>query len=210
MKNKKILIVAPHADDEVIGCGGFIGKYKNQNDIHIMYIARPSYLQQVGLTRVTSDVKGVKYIVFAYPDQELDTVPKHTFIDLIKGYITTYDIDTVFMPYIHDANEDHRVIAKCTKIACRPYDTTVKNLLMYEIPETTMLADIPFTPNYYVKLNGFKGKMKLLKYYTEILGTNEYHPRSIRFLERKSQIYAVQSGLKPFAEAFQIVRMTES
>ena len=28
---KKILILSPHADDEILGCGGFISKYSKKN-----------------------------------------------------------------------------------------------------------------------------------------------------------------------------------
>ena len=35
MNNQNILIIAPHADDEVLGCGGFISKYSKSNNIFI-------------------------------------------------------------------------------------------------------------------------------------------------------------------------------
>jgi LmbE family N-acetylglucosaminyl deacetylase len=208
MKNKNILIVAPHADDEVIGCGGFISKYRRQNNIHIVYIAKASFYQQTGLKRLLH--RGINMVAFAYPDQELDLIEKHKIIDNLKKLILKHNIDTVFMPYIHDANNDHRVVAECAKISSRPYDTPVRNLLMYEVPETTMMATIPFTPNYFVKLNGFKGKENLLKHYEEMLSDDIYHPRSIEYLKYRALSHAVKSGVKPFAEAFQIIRMCES
>lgn len=209
MKNKNILIIAPHADDEVIGCGGFISKYKNQNNIHILYITHPSFAQQKGFRTLGDKVKDLTILSFCFPDQKLENESQSDIINIIRNCISKWKIDTVFMPYMYDANTDHQVVAKCAIVACRPFDSGVKNLLMYEVPETTMLAHIPFKPNYFVQLNGFKGKEMILNCYSDVL-TDDNHPRSIGFLKLKSKMYAEESGLKHYAEAFQIVRMTES
>ena len=42
MKNKRILIISPHADDEVLGCGGMISKYSDSNNIYVAIMTNAS------------------------------------------------------------------------------------------------------------------------------------------------------------------------
>ena len=38
-ENDRILIIAAHPDDEILGCGGLLSKYSNQVEIAIIFIA---------------------------------------------------------------------------------------------------------------------------------------------------------------------------
>ena len=80
MKNyKRALIVAPHADDEILGCGGYISQ-NTDADIHVIVVANRT-------TDNTNDIQtleksyGITYHFLNYTDERLDIVSSS---DLIK------------------------------------------------------------------------------------------------------------------------------
>ncbi len=205
-KKDKILIIAPHQDDEVIGCSSIISQYSENTTILYMIklndIKAANYLYGKKINiELPLHITGT-----SFKDQLLEKVPQRAIISSIKAVLMHNEINTVFMPYIHDANKDHQIVSNCANIACRSYDTYVKKLFMYEVPETTNLASIPFQPNYF---NEFKWSEKesIISKYSEITKCHKQHPRYIESQKKNAtyrglQVYTTTG----FAEAFQLVR----
>ena len=103
----KILIVAPHPDDEVLGCGGTMAKYSESGyDVHVLIITKgepdmfdPSLVKQVRKEAGKAHkILGVKETYFAdLPSVKLDTLPLHKIIDTISEFIDEIKPAILFM-----------------------------------------------------------------------------------------------------------------
>ena len=91
IKNKKILIIAAHPDDEILGCGGMIAKLKRNNQIQVLFLtdgisARTKGNKSINI-RKNETLKLFKYlkikkpIFFDFSDNELD---KSTLLSIVK------------------------------------------------------------------------------------------------------------------------------
>ena len=148
---KRVLIIAAHPDDEVLGCGGLISKhiksdieffvqivgegstcrFQNPNDTK----ATPAILQRQKATREAMQSLGVKHFSFEnFPCGRFDQIPIIEINKLIEHAISDFRPDTIFTHSQHDANNDHRLVHRATVMSTRPVDTSsVKNLYAYEV-----------------------------------------------------------------------------
>ena len=85
MKKGKILIVAAHPDDEILGCGGSILKLKKSNDINVIFMTNGVSARgknRLGeKRRKNACLKLFKYLgisvpeFYNFPDNQLDKIP---------------------------------------------------------------------------------------------------------------------------------------
>lgn len=127
----KKLIIAPHIDDEVVGCGGILDKdcvvyFCGVNTYHIIpKVERLKELQNV-----------CDYFNYKYHVNESSVVNKYDqtdFIDIFQEQINSVRPEAVYIPY-PSYNQDHREIYDAAMIALRPHDRNffVKKVLVYE------------------------------------------------------------------------------
>ncbi len=182
----RFLLLAPHADDETIGCGGFLLKYGAQCDVVLLTDGRygdadvkPEEMIDIR-KREFEDVMtrcGVKsFRMLNVEDGRLiDCFRDFSTLDF-KGY------DYVMMPHPMDFHNDHMAVSCLFKRLCRtqPFDGSV---VYYEI-WNTMAA-----PTHYIdisdvadekrkRINLYKSQIKNIDYASRILGLNHY--RGIR------------------------------
>ena len=221
LNNKKILIISPHPDDEIIGCGGLIAHAKIINsNTSVLYITVGSSRQLVtGKTDFetrNSEIKNVsEYGNFNYKILfknkyfvELDTLPQKKLIDLIEDYIEEKKPDIVFIPLGDSYNQDHRATFNASITALRPAPVSVrhmvKNIFVYEEPYSWSLNN-SFKPNFYLNTEEVEDeKIKLMKLH---LTQNREFPfaRSKENLIARMRIRGSECGLKS-AEAYQLLR----
>jgi LmbE family N-acetylglucosaminyl deacetylase len=163
----KILVIAAHPDDEVLGMGGTITKYvKNGDSVKIIIMAtgifsRRSFnntnasvyevdesvlgemskqvqnLQKDAIK--ASKIMGVKDVEFLnFPDNEMDKKSNLEITKKIESIISKFKPDIVFTHSQHDVNIDHRIIYDATITATRPFSKfKVKEVISFEVPSST-------------------------------------------------------------------------
>ena len=209
----KILVIAAHPDDEVLGMGATIKKLANKkHSIHLCVVSEGATTQYKNkkMIKVRKDacikagkMLGISHFTFlSFPDAKLDTIPQLEINKELEKIITKFKPEVVYTTPFHDLMSDHQKVYECTLVATRPISSTVKQIFCYEIPGITKN---PFNPNIYEKIDKeFEYKKKaFLIYKSEV--TKFPHPRSVESIENLAIYRGIESGLKK-AEAFQLIR----
>ncbi len=225
---KKILVVAAHPDDEVLGCGGTIARHSDDGEcVKIVIVAEGATSRQkernreeareelAELRRATEQagkILGASEVInLNYPDNRLDSIDR---LDIIKGIekiISDYKPDRVYVHHAGDVNIDHRRMHEAVVTACRPIPgRSVTELLSYEVNSSTEWqtpgSASYFQPNYFVTIEKqWKRKERALRIYESEM--REWpHSRSIKAVEYLAAWRGTQVG-KEKAEAFQLLRI---
>ncbi len=218
-----ILIVAPHADDEVLGCAGTMKKHSNIGDcvyVTIMTNASlgdPEMYSEEGTNNVREEalkaheLLGVKEtFFFDFPAPRLDTFPSYKISLELSKLISKLNIQVLFIPHRGDIHRDHRIIFDSAMVAARPNGTNnIRKILSYEtLSETEWAApviDNMFMPNCFNDISEYlEIKIEaLLKYQSQI----KQFPNS-RSIEAIKSLSAYRGAtINCFAaEAFMILR----
>ncbi len=215
-----VLVIAPHMDDEVLGCGGVIARHKDAGDkVWVIFVAHRIYNHQFDEQRNRTemshalrakDVLGYDEAVFLnLPDERLDGSVQDIIIPLERE-VGKIKPDTVYVPFRGDNNQDHRAVFDAARVVLRPSASPyIKNIYMYEAPSSTEqsppLLENAFLPNYYVNiLDHIEIKLKALACYE-----TEYrpfpHPRSEENVKVLAQKRGAEIGIA-YSEAFMILR----
>lgn len=199
------LIISPHADDEVIGCGGFIHQAK---DRAFVYFCGIEMFHQVSRTdRVTEVGEVSKYLKYSCDINFFSTVNGYKvvdFIDVFQEIINEVKPDKIFIPY-PSYNQDHQVIHHAAMIALRPHDRNffVKKVLVYEGMGAFQWMNNDYKPNYFVPID-IEAKIEAYKLHKSQV--REF--RSFDHVRALAKLRGSQIGV-PYAEAFMIERWVE-
>lgn len=166
----KILIIAPHADDEVLGCGATMAKACAKGDeVFVLICTNASVgapelfsaelIKQIRNEAVTAHrLIGVKETFFLdFPAPALDQYPRYKMSNEISAIIKKIGADTVYIPHRGDCHKDHAIIHECAMVACRPLaDCPVKHVYAYETLSETEWGE-PIVVDFFVpvKYNTF-------------------------------------------------------
>jgi len=221
--NKKILVVAAHSDDEVLGCGGTLAKFAEIGfEISVIFMtdgvgSRLNQNKSTAESRkehslLAAKILGVSSITqHSFPDNGLDQLPLLKLVQKIEEKIEDFKPSIVFTHYSNDLNIDHRVVAQATLTATRPLEgTCVKKVVGFEVNSSTEWAygSPSFTPNYFVDISStFETKLTAMRAYKDEL-KNVPHPRSIEGISALASLRGNAVGVY-YAEGFQIYRLVE-
>lgn len=222
----KVLIIAAHPDDEVLGVGGTIAKYTSRGiEVSLLIVTDGStaqYRDNPNLnniieekkqeTRQAADILGIKNIYYGdLPDMMLDTVSHIKINKVIENIINEVKPTIVYTHFYGDVNKDHQIVYESTLVACRPIkDQIVKKLFLYSVPSSTewniQMPHMAFIPNWYENIEEVYAEKKYIamECYKEEL--REYpHPRSIKYL-RNTDISEGNKVGRQAIESFMLVR----
>ena len=166
----KILVIAPHADDEVLGCGATMAKACAKGDeVFVLICTNASVgapelfsaelIKQIRNEAVTAHrLIGIKETFFLdFPAPALDQYPRYKMSNEISAVIRKIGADTVYFPHRGDCHKDHTIIHECAMVACRPLaNCTVKHVYAYETLSETEWGE-PIAADFFVpvKYNTF-------------------------------------------------------
>ena len=222
---KKVLVIAAHPDDEVLGMGGTIAKLvKDGNAVDVLIVTDGSSAQyrdsdhlaeiieaKKKETRNCADVLGIRDIYYGeLPDMKLDTTPHIRINQVIEDVIDKVQPDSVFTHFWGDVNCDHQNVYKSTLVAVRPVmGQVVRELYCFRVPSSTEWtpnkADTMFMPNFFVDIEAYaEQKYKAFACYSTEL--RDYpHPRSVQYLRESDKAAGLRVGMLT-AEEFVLLR----
>lgn len=215
-----ILILAAHADDEVLGCGATAARLAKDGYkvTPVILCENASVRYDSGMRdnleewcRRSSEILGMSEPVFLrHADQKLDTYPSLEMAQVIERAIADFQPEIVFTHHGGDINKDHQVVFEATLVATRPVPgCPVKTVYCYETISSTEWAATEyyssFRPNVYFDASDtLEMKLKAFGCYTSEIKPYP-HPRSIEAIEIRMKDWGSRVGLRA-AEAFQLVR----
>jgi LmbE family N-acetylglucosaminyl deacetylase len=232
-KNQKILVIAPHPDDEVIGCGGLIHRAKKEGaKVYILFmtVGDVKAFSKKGFSTQNEREREVKRLAkflkydgyrIVFPGNEyhlkLDAVPQKEIAHEIergeKISLEAIKPDIILAPQVDDYNQDHRAVARAVITATRPTPKDLKVspplILLYEFPvsDWSVLDQRP-NANLFLKLDkkNIQAKMKAMDLYESQIKPYP-HFISSEALNVLAKFRGIQCGVE-HAEAFILKRLT--
>jgi LmbE family N-acetylglucosaminyl deacetylase len=217
------LIVAPHPDDEILGCGGTIKKLTSAGgNVIVLIISRGKkglysderILNVRNEARNAHKILGVtetRFLEFPAPDLHLESLAEIS--GAITEVITGFDISALYLPHHGDIHSDHRVVFNAGLVAARPVNgNPVKRIYSYETLSETEWAgpssDNAFIPTHFVNISDiFYSKLEAMRCFKSQL--REFpNPRSLKAVEALANLRGSTVGFH-FAEAFVTIRVIE-
>ena len=167
-----MLVITPHSDDEVLGCGGLMSKVKNEGGKVFVLIFNLGFekddtkeSQEKRKNEVQEAMNVLKvddyHLVHDQPDnnRDLDTEPLHSLIEVIESTsnvsLEKIAPTMVAIPTIFSHHQDHVHVHHACIAALRPISTPVSNIVLsYEAPEhSRWSASGVFEPNLFVEID---------------------------------------------------------
>lgn len=230
-KETRLLVIAPHPDDEVFGCGGLIHRVKSEGgQVFVLFLTvgnTKDFSKKGGSTydermreirRVAQFLKYDKWRI-AFPGDEyhlqLDAMPQKRLINEIErgGGVSIEAVKPtmVAVPSLYDHNQDHRAANRATITATRPAPSRFKHLvgrvIEYEFPYFAWTSETEHSsPNIFLTLDpsDLKAKLKALALYKSQMKVQN-GPISVRGAATLAHMRGIQSGVD-HAEAFTLRR----
>ncbi|SVB98669.1 uncharacterized protein METZ01_LOCUS251523 [marine metagenome] len=216
----KVLVIAPHMDDEVLGCGGTIIRHVDSGDhVTVCIVANRAYNhkydqnlieQEKGCCKKAKEILSYQDLIFLdLYDEKLDQSQIDIIIPL-EEVVTKCKPEVVYAPHRGDLNQDHRAVFEAARVVCRPNaGHRVTTLRAFEVPSSTdqvpEALEWPFFPNYYVNVkSSLEQKIEAMACYSKESKPFP-HPRSAEGLRVYAQKRGMEVGVEA-AEAFVVLR----
>ena len=216
----RVLVIAPHPDDEVIGVGGTIAKRTEEgHEVYVCVVTKafpPLFSEEIveqarNECREADKSLGVVETSFLdFPAVTLETVPRYELNGGIFKTIQRIKPDEVYIPHRGDMQLDHKMIVDAAMVALRPkYDHVVKRIYAYETLSETGW-DIPNTTNEFIPTvyeditHHLDAKLRAMEVFKSQIGEFP-DARSIGAIEALARYRGATVNLKA-AEAFSLIR----
>lgn len=201
----KKLVIAPHIDDEVLGCGGILDK--NTFVLHCGIEDRSNVSSETRIKEIESVRKIAGFEMKLLRGNIVNNYKQTDLISDFENVIKKVKPDKVFIPF-PSFNQDHRAVYEAALVALRQHDINffAKKVSIYEQPHVFFWShntDIVFNPNFFVKID-IEKKLKLYS----LLKSQVRSFRSPEHIKALAVLRGGQCNCK-FAEAYQTLRWIE-
>jgi len=223
----KILVIAAHPDDEVLGCGGTIARRAQEGSelytailgegITSRYVKReeadPAALESLRTRskQVAKLLGTVDVFLYNLPDNRFDTVPLLDIVKIIEELVERLRPKAIYTHSGGDLNIDHVIVHRAVLTATRPVrGSSVKEIYAFEVPSSTEWAfgqfGPGFRPNVFVDISStIDAKLKAMELYdTEVRSFP--HPRSPEAIQATARRWGSVAGFES-VEAFELIRL---
>jgi LmbE family N-acetylglucosaminyl deacetylase len=229
-QNERVLILSPHPDDEVIGCGGLISKVKDEGGQVLVQFVTLGDTRDVSVTGMsTADERLVEIDrvagILKYDDWDialrgaeyhlrLDAMARVDLVGVLEETarlsLRAVEPSVVLLPAPWSYNQDHRAVAEAALTALRPMDVADRRaprvVALFEEVADQWAAESTTPPNLFVELDTphLDDKIEAMRTYASQVRPHP-HTRSLEALRNMAVVRGAHSGLR-FAEAYHCVR----
>lgn len=216
----RVLVIAPHPDDETLGCGGTLLKHVAAGDSVSWVIVTKAYeprwtsevieRREQEIEQVSAAYGFAQRFRLTFPAARLDTVPLEELLHSINEIVATVKPDWIYTVHTGDIHSDHRVVFEATMSAVKSFGGSgVQRVLSYETISSTDAmppnATTVFLPTVYCDITPFiERKLEIMSLYR-----GEVHPYPMpRALESIRALARVRGATvaTEYAEAFMLLR----
>ena len=219
---KTVLVVAAHADDEVLGCGGTIARHVEEGDtVHIVLMAdgvysrkessETDFARRIMASKRAQSILGVSFSQsLELPDNKMDSVPLLEIVQTLEPILAEIQPSVIYTHHHGDLNIDHRLTHDAVMTVCRPVpNLSVREIYGFEVLSSTEWAtkqNSPFLPDYFVDITRqLQTKLDALEAYAEEM-RKPPHSRSIAHAEALAHHRGYSIGVDA-AESFEVYRI---
>ena len=219
---KKILVVSPHADDEVLGAGGTILKHVQEGD-KVYWINVTNAKEEYGYSKeeelqrrqeieIVAKKYGVEELInLGLEPAGLDKYGMSALVRKFAEIMKQISPQIVIMPFQYDVHSDHRIVfdAVYSCIKSFRYHSIEKILCMEILSETDYaVSDKGFVPNYYVDISPYiEKKIEIMKEYKSEIKASPF-PRNVEAVRGLAKYRAAGCNVE-YAEAFWLLKEIE-
>ena len=216
---KRILVVAPHPDDEILGCGGTLLRHIDEGDgVAWMICTKPpedmqwtkEFLDQRknDILAVSKSMNFIKTYELNFPATKLDQIPMGDIISKMSNFFYEYKPNYVYTPHRGDVHSDHKVLFDCVNSCSKWFRyPSIEKILAYETPSETEFnykSNHIFHPNTFINISSYlEKKLEVMSIYKTELGDFPF-PRSLETLNALAKWRGSNAGYEA-AEAFQLL-----
>ncbi len=221
--SKNILVIAPHADDEVIGCGATIAKSISEG--HKVYVliatnaskGAPDLYSESEISTIRNEAiaahkfLGVEKTTFLdFPAPALNAYPEFKISIELSKLFNELKPSVIYIPFPGDLHQDHKAIYRASLVAARPQgEYSIKEIYCYETMSETEWApyqEKAFVPNVFNDITDFiSHKMEAMSFYKSQIKAFP-HTRSLENFEALAKYRGATVGFNR-AESFVLERL---
>jgi len=222
MSSKRILVIAAHADDEVLGAGGTIARHVAEGDVvHLILMAdgvrsranasEADLARRLNASECAQTILGIStYHCLGLQDNRMDSVPLLDIVQMLEKVMEEIQPSVIYTHHFGDLNIDHRLTHTAVMTACRPRPKLfVREIYGFEVLSSTEWGtphESPFLPTFFVDISKYlRTKIKALKSYMDEM-RDAPHSRSIEHVKSLARHRGYSIGVDN-AEAFAVYRI---